>query len=126
MELYLTNLTLINFILILGDKIMKILKDLIKKANDTLDEIWDYTEMAHSLRAEHKLLADTYIEIAEAHVEIYGKLHKKMVMLIEEEKSKNPNIPKVMYEMWEEKHKELIKEFAEVKYLIEEYKKMGY
>lgn len=105
---------------------MKILKDIIQKSNDTLDEIEFYAEKAHVLRADHRSLADTYIEIAETHVEIYGKLHKKMVMLIEEEKSKNPDIPKVMYEMWEEKHKMLIKNFAEAKFLIEEYKKMGY
>ena len=105
---------------------MKILKDLIKKADDTLEEVWEYTEMAHNLRATHKHLADTFIKIAETHIGIYAMLHEKMVALIEEERSKNPDVPKVMMEMWEEKHKELIKEYAEVKYLIEEYKKMGY
>ena len=105
---------------------MKILKDLIKKADDTLEEVWEYTEMAHNLRATHKHLADTYIKIAETHIGIYAMLHEKMVALIEEERQKGVEVPKFMMELWEERHKELIKEFAEVKYLIEEYKKMGY
>jgi hypothetical protein len=84
---------------------MKVLKDLIEKADDTLDEIEWYAEKAHHFRSmnEFKNLADTYIKVAEMHVTIYGMLHERMVALINEEK--------------------LVKEFAEAKYLVEEYKK---
>ena len=105
---------------------MKILKDLIEKANDTMEEVEWYAEKAHHLRAEHKALADLYIELAEEHVEIYNKLHKKMVMLIEEEKRKGTVVPPTMLAIFEYEHEKLIKEFAEAKVLIEEYKKMGY
>ena len=54
---------------------MKILKDLIEKANDTMDEVEWYAEKAHHLRVEHKSLADTYIKVAEMHVDIYKMLH---------------------------------------------------
>ena len=105
---------------------MKILKDLIEKANDTMEEIEWYAEQAHHLRAEHKALADTYIELADMHIDIYGKLHKKMVMLIEEKKAKGVAVPHEMQVIWDYEHQNLIKDFAEAKFLVEEYKKMGY
>ena len=105
---------------------MKILKDLIEKANDTMEEVEWYAEKAHHLRPEHKALADTYIEIADMHIDIYGKLHKKMVMLIEEKKAKGVVVPHEMQAIWDYEHKNLIKDFAEAKFLVEEYKKMGY
>jgi ABC-type Na+ transport system ATPase subunit NatA len=67
---------------------MKILKDLIKKADDTLDEIEWYAEKAHHLRTENKPLADTFVKIAEMHIDIYGMLHSRMVALINEQKEK--------------------------------------
>lgn len=102
---------------------MKVLKDLIKKADDTLDEIEWYAEKAHHLKTEHKSLADTYIKIAEAHIAIYNMLHEKMVMLIDEHRRSGAQPPATMMAIWDYEHEKLIKEFSEVKYLIEEYKK---
>jgi coproporphyrinogen III oxidase-like Fe-S oxidoreductase len=102
---------------------MKILVTLIEKANDTMDEIEFYAEKAHALRATHKSLADAYIEIAEAHISIYKLLHKEMVELIEEQK-RNGKVPTPeMLAFYEYTHERLIKEFAETKYLIDDYKK---
>jgi hypothetical protein len=105
---------------------MKILKDLIKKADDTLDEVWWYGEKAHTLRHEHKPIADTYIKIAEMHITIYNMLHDKMVMLIEEKKKDGVAVPQAMQSIWDYEHEKLIKEFAKAKVLIDEYKRMGY
>ena len=105
---------------------MKILTTLIEKANDTMDEIHWYAEKAMHLRTEHKALADVYIKIADMHVSIYGMLHDRMVNLIEEERKKNGQPPQVMLAIWEYEHEKMAKEFAESRFLIEEYKKMGY
>ena len=105
---------------------MKILKDMIKKADDTMEEIEWYAEKAHHFRSEHKPLADTYIKIAEMHIDIYNMLHEKMVSFINEEKKKGASVPHEMMVIWEYEHEKLIKEFGEAKYLVEEYKKMGY
>jgi hypothetical protein len=105
---------------------MKILKDLIAKANSTLEEVEWYAEKAHHLKVEHKAVADTYIKIAEIHIGIYSMLHERIVACIEEEKKKGVEIPSTMIAIWEYEHERLIKEFAEAKYLVEEYKKMGY
>lgn len=105
---------------------MKLLKDLISKSYDTLDEIEWYAEKALHIKSEHKALADAYIKIAETHINIYNMLHDKMVTLIEEQKVKGANVPHEMQVIWDYEHEKLIKEFAEAKYLIEEYKKMGY
>lgn len=101
---------------------MKILKDLIAKADSTLEEIEWYAKEALILRNEHKELSDVYIKIAESHVSIYNMLHERMVFIIAE-KRKTETPPAVMLEIWNYEHEKLIKEFAEAKYLIEEYKK---
>ena len=105
---------------------MKILKDLISKSYDTLEEVEWYAEKAHHIHTEHRALADVYIKIAEMHITIYNMLHEKMVMLIDEEKKKGVQVPAPMMAIWEYEHEKLVKEFAEAKYLIEEYKKLGY
>ena len=102
---------------------MKILVDLIKKANDTMEEVEWYAEKAHHLRQEHKSLADAYIKIAEIHVDIYKTLHEQMVELIEEEKKKGVEVPSAMQAIWNYEHEKLINRFAEAKFLVEDYKK---
>lgn len=105
---------------------MKILKDLISKANDTLEEVWFYAKEATLLKESHKEVADTYIELAKTHIDIYCKLHDRMVALIEKEKQKGVEIPKGMMDVWKYEHGELVEEFAKAKFLVEEYKKNTY
>ena len=102
---------------------MKILKDLIEKMDDTLDEIEFYGSKAHHLRTEHKPLADTYAKVGEMHVDIYTMLHDKAVELINEEKKKGITAPPEMLAIWNYEHEKLVKEFAEAKFLVEDYKK---
>ena len=102
---------------------MKILKDLIEKMDDTLDEIEFYGEKAHHFRAEHKALADTYAKVGEMHIEIYTMLHDKAVELINEEKRKGITPPVEMLAIWNYEHEKIVKEFAEAKFLIDDYKK---
>jgi hemerythrin len=101
---------------------MRILSDLIEKAEDTLDEVFYYAEKAHHLKIENKALADTYIKIAEMHIDIYKMLHERMVVLINE-KRKTTEPPKEMLAIWDYEHEKLIKEFNEAKMLVEEYNK---
>lgn len=102
---------------------MKILTHLIEKAHDTMEEIEWYGEKALHYKMEHKMLADTYNKIADMHITIYDMLHKQMVDLIEEYKRTGNNVPAEMLVIWDYEHKKLIKEFAEVKTLVDEYKK---
>lgn len=105
---------------------MKILTDLIEKADDTLEEIEWYAKKATHLRTENKALADCYIKIAEMHINIYGMIHERMVALIDEEKRKGVEIPVGMKAIWQYEHEKLIKEFTEAKFLVDEYKKTVY
>lgn len=102
---------------------MKILKDLIEKADDTLEEVEWYAERAHVLRHEHKALADVYIKVAEMHVTIYNMLHERMVELIKEQREKGVEPPPAMLAIFEYEHEKLVKDFSEAKMLIEEYKR---
>lgn len=106
-----------------GENIMKILTNLIDKANDTMGEIEWYAEKAHHLKTEHKALADAYIKIAEMHITIYDMLHTQMVSLIDQYKRDGHTPPPEMLAIWNYEHEKLIKEFAEAKYMVEDYKK---
>jgi uncharacterized protein Yka (UPF0111/DUF47 family) len=101
---------------------MKLLVDLIEKMDDTLNEVEWYAEKAHHLRGIHKPLADTYIKVAETHINIYNTLHERVVELIDDEKKKVAPPPE-MLAIWNYEHEKLVKEFAEAKFLVEEYKK---
>jgi hypothetical protein len=105
---------------------MKILKHLIEKADDTLEEVFEYAEKALHYKADHKAVADAYIKIADMHINIYEMLHREMVNLIEESKRNGSNPPHEMQVIWDYEHEKLIEEFAEAKTLIEEYKKDRY
>lgn len=102
---------------------MRVLTELIEKAHDTMEEVEWYAEKAMSLRMDHKDLADCYIKIAEAHIDIYRCLHEQMIDLINEEKKNGAHPPVEMVAVWNYEHERLSKEFRESKVLVEEYKK---
>lgn len=103
---------------------MKILKDLVAKMHDTLDEIEFYAREAYIIRATHKDLADTYAKVGEMHVDIYRHLHQRAVAIIEEERKKGVP-PAAMLEIWNYEHGKLVDEFADAKVMLDEYNK-GY
>lgn len=102
---------------------MKILEVLINKMNDTLEEIEFYATKAHSLKQEYKSLADTYIKVADMHIDIYTMLHDRVIELINEEKRKGVAVPPEMLAIWNYEHEKLVKDFSEVKFMVEDYKK---
>ena len=102
---------------------MKILTNMIDKANDTLEEIEWYGEKALHYKADHKSVADVYNKIADMHITIYDMLHKEMVALIDEYRRTGHTPPPEMLAIWDYEHEKLIKEFAEAKTMVEEYKK---
>lgn len=104
---------------------MKILTKMIDKASDTLEEIEWYAEKALHYKPEHRSIADVYNKIAEMHITIYDMLHKEMVGLIDEYRKNldNQQPPAVMLAIWDYEHSKLIKEFAEAKTMVDEYKK---
>ena len=102
---------------------MKIIVNLIDKMDDTLEEVEWYATQAYLLRTEHKSVADTYIKVADIHIGIYNALHDRVIELIEEEHRKGSTPPQGMIDLWKYEHEQLIKDFAEVKVMVDEYKK---
>lgn len=102
---------------------MKILTNMIEKANDTLEEIEWYGEKAMLCRDEYRQVADVYNKIAEMHINIYDMIHKQMVDLIEQKKRDGVQVPAEMSAIWNYEHERLIKDFKKAKILVEEYKK---
>lgn len=100
---------------------MKILTELIKKAEDTMEEVEWYGEKALHLKTDHKSLADAYNKIASEHIGIYELLHKEMVNLIEEHKRTGHQPPPEMLAIWNYEHEKMVKEFKEAKFIVEEY-----
>lgn len=105
---------------------MKIIKDIVSKMNNALEEAEEYASKAHHYKSEYKSVADTFSKIADMHLEFYGTLHDRVVKLIEEQKSKGVEVAKEIEFFWEYEREKLIKEFAKAKFLLEEYKKTGY
>lgn len=102
---------------------MRILQDMIDRADCTMEEIEWYAEKAHTLKQDHKAVADAYIKIAEMHITIYDMLHTQMVVLIDEYKRSGHTVPAGMQEIWDYEHEKLVKHYAELKYMIDDYKK---
>lgn len=103
---------------------MKILKDLIDKSEDTLEEVEWYAEKSLILKMQHRQLADLYNKLAEIHINIYEMMHQQMVAIIDEYRKTGQEVPAQMQAIWEYKHKELVKHFAELKVMVDEYKQM--
>lgn len=106
-----------------GDNKMKILTKMIEKANDTMEEVEWYAEKAMHYKTDHKSVADVYNKIADMHITIYDMLHKEMVNLIDEYKRGGHTPPPEMLAIWDYEHEKLVKQFAEAKVMVEEYKK---
>lgn len=106
-----------------GENKMKILSKMIEKAHDTMEEIEWYGEKALHYKTDHKAVADVYNKIADMHITIYDMLHKQMVDLIDEHKRTGHTPPPEMLAIWDYEHEKLIKEFAEAKTMVDEYKK---
>ena len=106
-----------------GETPMKILTNLIDRAEATMEEIEWYAEKAHHLKQEHRALADTYIKIAEMHINIYDMLHTQMVHCVEQYRKEGHVPPSEMVAVWEYEHTKLTKHFNELKYMVEDYKK---
>ena len=102
---------------------MKILKHMIEKAHDTMEEVEWYAEKALHYKADHKAVADIYNKIADMHIGIYDMLHKEMVTLIDEHKRMGHQPPPEMLAIWDYEHEKLVREFAEAKTMVDEYKK---
>ena len=102
---------------------MKILKNLISKADDTLEEVEWYAEKALMYKTEHKGLADVYNKVADMHITIYDMLHKQMVELIEEKRRMGVTPPPEMMAIYEYEHEKLVEEFSHAKVMVDEYKK---
>ena len=106
-----------------GDNKMKILTHMIDKAHDTMEEVEWYAEKALHYKTDHKSVADVYNKIADMHITIYDMLHKEMVNLIDEHKRMGHTPPPEMLAIWDYEHQKLVKEFAEAKTMVDEYKK---
>ena len=102
---------------------MKILAQIIEKADDTLKEIEWYAEKAHHLKEEKKHLADVYIKVADMHITIYDMLHTEIVELINQQKQITGEPPAEMKAIWNYEHERMVKRFNENKFLVESYKK---
>jgi DNA polymerase/3'-5' exonuclease PolX len=100
---------------------MKILAELIEKAEDTLEEVEFYGRQAQHLKVTDKSVADLYNKLATTHIEIYGNIHREIVNLIEEHKRTGHQPPPEMLAIWNYEHKKLIERFTKAKNIVNEY-----
>jgi predicted metal-dependent HD superfamily phosphohydrolase len=103
---------------------MKIMKDIICHMKDTMDEAEDYVSEARLLKEEHPNLFNTYIKLAEEHLQHYMSLHSAVVMIINDFKRLKGEPPAVMKAIWDYEHERLVEEYEDIRKAIERAKMM--
>ena len=97
---------------------MKAIKVIIDHMDDTLEEAHEYYRDYVLFKEEHPRVANTALEMAQTHLNLYTKWHEVVTYLINEHKMKEKEIPKTMQELYDFEHKKLIEEFDELSYKI--------
>lgn len=99
--------------------LMKVIKDVIKHMDDSLDEAHCYYKEYVIYKEEFPKFASLSLELAKEHLDIYMKLHNIVVLTINEYKYKSKTeIPAEMKAVWNYEHEKLTEEYDKLKYDI--------
>ena len=101
---------------------MKIIKKISEMIIDEAEGAGHYAKKALMLKEEHPALAKMFYQLANEELEHVNTLHGAVVGLIEEYREKNGEPPEGMKAVYDYLHEQQIKEVAEVKAMLSEYK----
>lgn len=92
---------------------------------DELSGVCKYAKMAMHLKAENKELAEMFFNMANAELLHLKNIHSWLVKFIEKErKEKADKVPQGMLDVWEWRHKKMIKKLAKAEMLLQSYQKL--
>lgn len=101
---------------------MKLIKHLAEQIKEESEGVINYATDALEYKAKKPELAALYYELANVEYGHVQKLHDQVVKEIELVKASGVEIPDVMFCLWDDAHKELIKSMAEAKVVLDMYK----
>lgn len=101
---------------------MLLIKEIIEKMDDTLEEAEFYAIHAKHLKETHPSIADTYYKLGQEHLSHYMSLHTAVVSIINEYRRSKGEPPANMVAIWDFEHKKLIDEYEEIKKMLESYR----
>lgn len=101
---------------------MKVIQVIIEHMDDTLNEAYDYYKDYVMFKDTNSKVANTSIEMAQTHLNLYNKWHEVVVSLINEYKAKGNEIPKAMQEIYNYKHAKLVEDYDELNYKVKNAK----
>lgn len=102
---------------------MKKIKEIVQKIRKELKSTEHYIQDALRIKNDSKFIAELYYQIANDNVSRILKLHDMVVKEIEDYKSTGKEPPKEMLAIWDWQHQEMIDEMAEIKAMIELFKR---
>lgn len=103
---------------------MRIIKKITEQISEELCDAEKYIKCAMNQKSDFPQLADVYYKLSNEELGHANALHDQAVRLIDEWKKKmEKEPPDYMKEMWNEEHDEFIEEMAEIKVMIDMYKK---
>jgi hypothetical protein len=97
---------------------MKAIQVVISHLHDTLEEAHEYYRDFVIFKDSFPKVANTALEMAQTHLNLYNKWHEVVVYLINDYKSKGNEIPPVMKSMYDYEHQKLVEEYDELSYKI--------
>lgn len=101
---------------------MQIIKILSKRIKEELHDAEWYAKSALEYKAEQPTLAAVYHRLSEEEMTHAGMLHDEVVSIIRKINAEK-EVPPVMRELWNWQHEEIVEGEAEVRRLIDMYKR---
>jgi F0F1-type ATP synthase membrane subunit b/b' len=104
---------------LLHDAIMKIIKALVEKIKDELDDAEEYEDKAELVYLEYPDLTKKFQELARQELAHAMYLHDAAVELIEAKKKSGVVIPQGMLDIWNAEHAVMMKRYKNLKFNLE-------
>ena len=101
---------------------MQIIKTLVDKINDELDDANKYIKCAYRVKDEDTKLADTFYDLSLEEMKHMTLLHDQVVRIINDYKREH-EVPEVMQMLYNDEHEKIIKRAAKIKAKQEGFKK---
>ena len=101
---------------------MKIIKELCEMITDEVEGAKDYAKRAMMFKDEDPDLGKTFYTLANEELGHVKMLHDAVVSLIEDYREEHGEPPEAMMAVYEYLHEKQIKNVAEVKAMLSEYK----
>ena len=96
---------------------MKIIKDLVAKIEDELEDAEDYAKLAFSWHAEYPEVSEVFLTISRQETSHANMLHNQAERMIKDYMSAGGKVPDSMRGVWEWEHEKMIDTMARVKAL---------